>query len=870
MNAHFAPPPSNEAEDPATLEIFRVCESGVSANEALEILRNCSISSLLLEPSEIEATVRARFAHLAQNAAAKATDISKGTHANTPQGSATVVPGSVPKAPVADGTASAAVHAANENSELAPITRRQEDVSPAQALNSIPLIHDGAAAINFLKWLDRDGWHNLWTLHPETGVHKGRTFVPNSWAEIEAFIKRHEGWNLYYTVNEPKPGSPHKKLSRSDIANVRASWADFDPNADIEKAGRGAAERRRIREKTERLLADAAVPASAVVFSGGGDQALWRWRDKLPAADYGDRCAALNKGIQERFIGDNVPDFAHVLRLPGSINFPDEAKRQRRRVPTHAKVVAKNDRRYAPEELERWTAPAVARPPSPHAGKRIVEEDDWARDEGWKYVQNHEGVGQGQRNNTLVVVANNLFDLGCKLETVIDYSTEWSNFLCNPPMDADEIETTVRSALKSRTHAVGCRHPRAPGFEAVEIDESKAPKKVPAPFIPFVGPSGLSIGRGPTPFQDLFTREVKPVAEIIPGLVQKGVVTFLCGPGGVHKSRLSVQWGLCVDAGVPIFEREIEQTRFVYLSSEDPSDEVTRRVQAIKRRLSLPETSGAAYWDFTGGAGVPRKDSCLFDVRENGIGMKPLWDEVRNCLITIKGHKFVVLDSTYNFVTFIDKAKVNETCVKAAIDLLQRLCDETDSTLLCLWHPSQAGQDRGDSGGWSVAWHNAPRSRLSLAETGKDTFELKVEKRSHGARGKPLRLCWDAGTLLPPSQSESIEQKNAARHSVAEVAIKAAETGVPITVQRKIARVHLDCIEEKIGRPMAESEFKDLLQRAVNIEELSYVQGSSSHVAGYYPKGREDLARRAKYNSQVRKPGRKLGENRGENSPKTQ
>jgi hypothetical protein len=93
----------------------------------------------------------------------------------------------------------------------------------ATALHVLPNAHDAKAAIDFLKWLDCDGWHNLWAKHPESGNMKGRTFAPGSWSLVEAFINNHQGWNLYNSANEPRPDAPHKKLGRTDIANVRVN-----------------------------------------------------------------------------------------------------------------------------------------------------------------------------------------------------------------------------------------------------------------------------------------------------------------------------------------------------------------------------------------------------------------------------------------------------------------------------------------------------------------------------------------------------------------------------------------------------------------------------------------------------------------------
>jgi hypothetical protein len=124
------------------------------------------------------------------------------------------------------------------------------------------LRHDPVAGVAFLKMLDPNGWHNLWTLHPETGVKTGRTFAPNSWDEIAAFIDAHQDANIYFSLNEPKPDAPHDKLKKKHIATVRAVWGDFDPNVKLEKAGEGRAERDRISALSTTLIADSVAPPS--------------------------------------------------------------------------------------------------------------------------------------------------------------------------------------------------------------------------------------------------------------------------------------------------------------------------------------------------------------------------------------------------------------------------------------------------------------------------------------------------------------------------------------------------------------------------------------------------------------------------------
>lgn len=337
----------------------------------------------------------------------------------------------------------------------------------------------------------------------------------------------------------------------------------------------------------------------------------------------------------------------------------------------------------------------------------------------------------------------------------------------------------------------------------------------------------------PIPFSDILNRQVEPVREIIPGLLERDTVTFLSAPGGAHKSRLALQWGLCVNTAASIFGRAVERARFVYLSAEDNVSEVTRRAQAISRKLKLPLDSDALFWDRTA------KDSALAVASEGGaVDLTPYFDALVGELKAISGHKLVVLDSAYNFVRFQGKAKIDEGAVNAYIrQVLERLCRDMDSTLLVLWHPSQAGQERGDASGWSVAWHNTPRARLSLKPV-KDVegaFELCVEKRNHGPKGKPLTLHFSEGVLLPLSQTSTLEQEGRLKQACIRVAVTAAEHSVPIQKQRRLEKWMLDEIEGAAGRRPTDREVKEVLAAAVRSGELRYLRGTNRQTAGYHP-----------------------------------
>jgi Bifunctional DNA primase/polymerase, N-terminal/AAA domain/Primase C terminal 1 (PriCT-1) len=109
---------------------------------------------------------------------------------------------------------------------------------------------------------------------------------------------------------------------------------------------------------------------------------------------------------------------------------------------------------------------------SPDAGKRLVDEDETGKELAWSWIKNYAPeVNEGGRNNACVAVANRMFDYGLELLTALDFVCQWSEARCHPPLDVEEIRTTVDSAMHTRQATIGCAHPLAPGFEPMDIGD---------------------------------------------------------------------------------------------------------------------------------------------------------------------------------------------------------------------------------------------------------------------------------------------------------------------------------------------------------------------------------------------------------------
>jgi hypothetical protein len=131
---------------------------------------------------------------------------------------------------------------------------------------------------------------------------------------------------VYWTANEVYADFAGIKARKQDVAKVRAVWLDLD-------CDKGATEAALV----ARLRAFNVAP-SLLVHSGGGLQPVWLLDQPVPAdAANVNALEALGRDLRMRLGGDAVEDVARVLRLPGTVNWPNEAKRERGRIPALAR-----------------------------------------------------------------------------------------------------------------------------------------------------------------------------------------------------------------------------------------------------------------------------------------------------------------------------------------------------------------------------------------------------------------------------------------------------------------------------------------------------------------------------------------------------
>ena len=179
---------------------------------------------------------------------------------------------------------------------------------------------------------------HLVAIHPDKGEPTtGKWFGTNAAAAVAWAVQNNRaGLNVYWTVNIVRPGLD-KKPKKQDIVAARFLHCDVDPPFD--------------RTAVLFQMQDEEPEASFIIDSGNGLQGLFRL-----AFDAGNMASIedLNRRLEDRFGADNCYNIDRLLRLPGTVNFPNEKKRGAGRVPVlSSMLMTETGQVVEPEDLRR-------------------------------------------------------------------------------------------------------------------------------------------------------------------------------------------------------------------------------------------------------------------------------------------------------------------------------------------------------------------------------------------------------------------------------------------------------------------------------------------------------------------------------------
>ena len=223
-----------------------------------------------------------------------------------------------------------------------------------------PIIPDTAAAIAFIKLVYPEGPWVLTAIRPDRKAMDTKTFHPASEEAMETWLKEFNGiYNIYWSVNPPLHDL-NKKASREDIKEVAYLHVDIDPRAGepLEQ------EQKRCLALLVECLPSTVPPPTIILFSGGGYQAFWKLAKPIPIngdLTRAEEAKRYNQQLELLFGGDNCHNIDRIMRLPGTVNLPDERKARKGRQKQIAKLISfKPENVYA---LDRFTCASIVQLP---------------------------------------------------------------------------------------------------------------------------------------------------------------------------------------------------------------------------------------------------------------------------------------------------------------------------------------------------------------------------------------------------------------------------------------------------------------------------------------------------------------------------
>jgi RecA-family ATPase len=582
------------------------------------------------------------------------------------------------------------------------------------------LIADPEVITGFLRDYLGESIH-LVAIVPD-GHTEGRWFADDVQAATTWAVEQNgRGKGVYWTVNLVTPGIDKKPLggkedpdNLGDMVGHRFLHVDIDPPKDGTQFNLIEAQRR---------LAGLRFPPSFTIATGGGIGAFWR----LDEAVANKRVVTgANIALERTLQGDHCHNHDRLMRVPGTVNWPNRKKAAAGRKPAMAAVLEQDDGVVYPLHALAAEFPAPARDDRKEAGS----------------VQLPEAVTYLTADDLGLGVFDPLRSL---IDRPAGRDRSGDAFACAGEMHrAGYTDAQIAGVLLNPANAVHAhlRDQRDPRYQAMRCIEGTRPS---VDRQQETGPVGDAKGnaRSLLPMLDpgdWFGVEVPPREWMAHEWMPKGSCTYLTGLGATGKSLLTQQFVTCAAMGIDFLGVEVRQCVSIYITCEDDAAELQRRQDSINAALGITMKDLHGKLVLVSLKGMQNNELCTFDA----LGRMSLTDRWHSILATLQHIRagFVALDNVAHL--FAGNENIRNQ-VAAFTGLMDRLAQDIDGGVLLLGHPNKAGAEFSGS----TAWENQVRSRIYLAlpegEDGivdPDARTLTRSKPNYARRGEALSFLW--------------------------------------------------------------------------------------------------------------------------------
>lgn len=201
----------------------------------------------------------------------------------------------------------------------------------------------------FLRyWSDTTGVGHvtLVAIMPDGGTSASTFRVADADAR-DAWITKaqSEGRNVYWQVNETFLECS-RKPSKADMMAALARNGDLDPDYGLPLPE----ERERLHRLARYLIADPTFPPTCIIDSGNGVQPIWATKREVLAPAIIARIEAETQAIETALGAGGTHNIDRLLRLPGTVNYPNAKKLREGRTICRARLIHCADVVYSADQ----------------------------------------------------------------------------------------------------------------------------------------------------------------------------------------------------------------------------------------------------------------------------------------------------------------------------------------------------------------------------------------------------------------------------------------------------------------------------------------------------------------------------------------
>jgi RecA-family ATPase len=263
--------------------------------------------------------------------------------------------------------------------------------------------------------------------------------------------------------------------------------------------------------------------------------------------------------------------------------------------------------------------------------------------------------------------------------------------------------------------------------------------------------------------------------------------TMFGGDGGVGKTTLALQLSVAATSNQEWLGLKVNPCNVLYVSAEDPKDEIHFRLEQITKhlRLSTEELARFKLIDLAG------KDATIAVFEKNGqIKLTPLFSEIENAA---RQHNAgcIIFDAVADFFGGNENERRE---VRAFVGQLRGLAMRLHAGVIFLAHPSVDGIKTGRGYSGSTHWNNAVRSRLYFTDAPQedehapnpDLRMIELAKSNRARRGEKIDVIWTEGrfVVVTPGDVKNTRNEAEAEELFLELLAKLDKQGMNVSPYR--------------------------------------------------------------------------------------